>query len=118
YNEALAWGQRILEIEPLQEEVHREMIRIYLESGERALALRHYERCCELIEAELGVAPMEETRALYVKIVPRAPVEQPSNGSSNGSPERVLAAMQIVDEAMSDLRRVRERLRQAHAAVR
>ena len=94
------------------------MIRIYLESGERALALKHYERCCELMETELGIAPMEETQALYVEIIPQTPVERNTNGSPDGSSGRVHAAMRIVDEALGDLKRARERLRQAQAAVR
>jgi DNA-binding SARP family transcriptional activator len=93
------------------------MIRIYLECGERALALRHYERCCALIEAELGIAPTGETRALYAEIVPHVSPKGESNGSADGPPGSVLAAIRIVEQAMGDLERARERLRRAQAAV-
>jgi DNA-binding SARP family transcriptional activator len=66
---ALACGQRILEIDPLREEIHRELIRLHLRSGHRAHALRQYQTCRDLLVSELGVEPMEETRALYDEIL-------------------------------------------------
>lgn len=51
-------GQRLLVCDPLREGVHRDVIRLFLENGQRSLALRQYERCCELVSTELGVEPM------------------------------------------------------------
>ncbi len=39
YQEGLACGQQILDQNPLREEIHREMIRLYLASGQRTSAL-------------------------------------------------------------------------------
>jgi DNA-binding SARP family transcriptional activator len=66
---ALACGRRILELDPLREEVHREVIRVYLRSGQRASALRQYWTCRDLLARELNVAPMEETQALCDRIL-------------------------------------------------
>jgi DNA-binding SARP family transcriptional activator len=63
---ACAW--RILELDPLREEVHREVMRLHLRTGHRALAAQQYERCRGLLARELEAAPMEETRQLYVEI--------------------------------------------------
>jgi DNA-binding SARP family transcriptional activator len=66
---ALACGQRILEMDPLREEIHRELIRLHLRGGHRAHALRQYQICRDLLARELGIEPMEETQALYDEIV-------------------------------------------------
>lgn len=72
HEESLAWGQQILQLDPLREEIHRAVMRLYVESGQRALAVRQYEACREILATELGVPPMEETQALYTQIVPEA----------------------------------------------
>lgn len=68
YEQSIAYGQDILRRDPLREEVHRSMMRIYLESGQRTLALRQYAQCCELLKRELDVPPLEETQALQRQI--------------------------------------------------
>lgn len=69
FAQSIAYGQEILRRDPLREEIHRGLMCIYLESGQRALAIRQYTQCCELLEQELGVPPLEETQALYQQIV-------------------------------------------------
>jgi len=70
---AVAWAQRLLEIDPLREEIHRALIRLYLEMGQAPEALRQYERCRALLAAELGAFPMAETRALHLRIIQGMP---------------------------------------------
>jgi hypothetical protein len=51
-------------------------MRLYVLIGDRALALRQYTTCRELLARELGVAPMPETEALarlLCQAVPRLP---------------------------------------------
>jgi len=66
---ALGCARRVLELDPLREEVHREVIRLHLRQGHRALALRQYLTCRSLLAEELNVEPMEETRALGAQIL-------------------------------------------------
>jgi DNA-binding SARP family transcriptional activator len=61
---ALAAGQSALRIEPLQELVQQRVIELYHASGQRAAAIRQYERLTELLKSELGIAPSKITRAL------------------------------------------------------
>jgi DNA-binding SARP family transcriptional activator len=68
FEESLAYGKQILERDPLREEIHRKMMRLYMAHGQRALAMRHYELCCSVLATELGIRPMEETQALYNQI--------------------------------------------------
>jgi DNA-binding SARP family transcriptional activator len=69
YEKGLAYGRQILELDPLREEIHREMMRLYVENGQRALAVRQYKACCDILRAELNIQPMEETQALYDQIL-------------------------------------------------
>ena len=68
YARALQCGRSILDLDLLREEIHREMMRLYVKSGQRARALRQYEACCDILQRELGIGPMEETEALYSEI--------------------------------------------------
>jgi DNA-binding SARP family transcriptional activator len=61
---ALAAGQSALRIEPLQELVQQQVIELYHASGQRAAAIRQYERLSELLRRELGIAPSKNTRVL------------------------------------------------------
>jgi DNA-binding SARP family transcriptional activator len=55
--------RRLLEADPLGEEVHRLLIRLLAEGGRRAEALRQYD-ACEIALRTAGLAPSEDTRAL------------------------------------------------------
>jgi DNA-binding SARP family transcriptional activator len=70
---ALDSGLSALRIEPLQELVQQQVIELYFASGQRAAAMRQYERLAQLLNDELGVAPSKATRAL----VERIRVDQP-----------------------------------------
>jgi DNA-binding SARP family transcriptional activator/tetratricopeptide (TPR) repeat protein len=62
---ATGTAMRILALDPLQESVHRVLMRLLARQGRRAAALRQYQVCVELLRRELGAEPEEETRELY-----------------------------------------------------
>lgn len=66
---ALEALDRALGLDPLQEDLQREAIRLQYLAGDRAGTIRRYERLRRLLDDELGVPPMAETRALYDSIV-------------------------------------------------
>jgi DNA-binding SARP family transcriptional activator len=68
WGEAIALGQRLLVADPLREQVHRDLMRCFLQEGDRAAALKQFSHCERLMRAELDVEPMEETRALRDRI--------------------------------------------------
>jgi DNA-binding SARP family transcriptional activator len=70
YEKASAYGQQILNLDPIREDIHREMMNLYLESGQRALAARQYAVCQLALVRELGISPMEETQMLYAQNFP------------------------------------------------
>ena len=62
---ALVSARRWLALDPLREEAHRQVMRLYAWAGQRNAALRQYRECVRILEQELGVAPLAETTELY-----------------------------------------------------
>jgi len=93
---AIKHARRWLLVDPLREEAHRQLMRLYAWSGRRADALRQYRDCLRTLEQELGVRPLAETTALYHAIMEErlpAPefdglpaVEAPSPGETTPEP--------------------------------
>ena len=69
YAEALASIDRALALDPLQEDVQRDALRLHMLAGDRPGAIRRYDDLRRLLDDELGVTPMAETRALYDAII-------------------------------------------------
>ncbi|RME43265.1 MAG: hypothetical protein D6791_15860 [Chloroflexi bacterium] len=69
YRRGIRYARRLLEIDPLFEEAHRKLMRLYALSGRRNSALAQYRDCRTLLQTELGVEPLEETTALYQAIL-------------------------------------------------
>jgi len=65
---AIGHAKRRLALDPLHEPAHRELMRLYARSGDRAAALRQFREASRLLDQELGVAPVGETRALHDSI--------------------------------------------------
>ncbi len=65
YETGIRYARRLVRIDPLSEEAHRKLIRLYALSGRRGRALAHYEDLASLLDRELGVEPLEETTELY-----------------------------------------------------
>ena len=59
---AIAYAQRYLAADELAEPMHRRLIALYAASGDRAAAQRQFEQCTLVLERELGVSPLPETR--------------------------------------------------------
>ncbi len=62
---AIQTALRLLTLDPLQESVHRVLMRLYADLGRRAAALRQYQQCVSVLARELGAEPEAETKALY-----------------------------------------------------
>jgi DNA-binding SARP family transcriptional activator len=68
YLTGLKQARRLLQLDPLREEAHRNLMLLLAYSGQRNAALTQYETCCRILADELDVAPMAETTALYEQI--------------------------------------------------
>ena len=90
--ESVRWAELAVEAEPFRESGYRLLMKGHMAAGNRAEALRVYERCRGLLAEELGAFPSPETDALYRDLleapVPRPPapaspaalVDQPNRG--------------------------------------
>jgi DNA-binding SARP family transcriptional activator len=110
---AIRYAQAILDHDALREDVHRELMRLFLQSGQRALALRQFELCRTALKRELAIQPMPETLALYGGIARDAVA---SDGGLAGAgmfaipvlPARAaggLTARELIDSARQQLAR-------------
>src|SRR5262245_17228007 len=68
WDAAIAYARRWLALDGLHEPAHRALMRLYAWAGRHAAALRQYQECARILDAELGVAPEEETTALHEAI--------------------------------------------------
>ncbi len=68
FEAAISLGHQLLNLDPLQEDVHRELMRCHVEAGQRPLAVKQFQRCRETLHRELQIGPMTETRELYQRI--------------------------------------------------
>ena len=66
---AVATARRLLVLDPLQEPMHRTVMRLYAELGRRDAALRQYQVCIDVLRRELDIEPEEDTRRLYQGIL-------------------------------------------------
>jgi LuxR family maltose regulon positive regulatory protein len=66
--EAINWYRRSLEVDALQEDVHRHVMHCYIKAGRRADALAQYHCCRETLMQELHIETSPETDRLYRQI--------------------------------------------------
>lgn len=76
--------QRLLHADPLNEEAHRQLMRLYAASGSRHRALRKFEQLRDLLAREFNVAPSTETIRLVEQI--QAGASAPAADSETGDP--------------------------------
>lgn len=83
---AIATAQRLLQLDPLREETHRLLMRLYATAGQRAQALRQYEHCRDALQRELQAKPDAETERLHREIQSEAvpPLATPPTHAAPG----------------------------------
>ena len=74
--EAATWAEQVVALEPFRETGYRRLMEAHAAAGNRAEALRVYERCRRLLADELGAYPSPETEA----DLPRACSSDPPAG--------------------------------------
>lgn len=79
-SDAIDAAQRYLATDELAEDMHRRLITLYAATGDRAAAVRQFERCAAILDRELGATPLAETRAAF-----EAARDTPSSNVSNMS---------------------------------
>ena len=95
--DAIACAERLVQLDPLREDVHRRLMRLYAEAGRRADALRQYETCSRHLREDLGVEPLIET-SLVAAAVREGLTPSPTNPAD---PRRALGTLR---EALASFR--------------
>lgn len=65
YEDALQIGRSLLHQDPYREAVQIDMMWLYVLNGQRVQAIKQYEAFAAVLNKELAIEPMRETRALY-----------------------------------------------------
>jgi DNA-binding SARP family transcriptional activator len=68
YEAGTEYGAKILRYDRARERTHWRLMRLHYLAGDRAGALRQYERCVAALDQELGVKPSQRTVALCEQI--------------------------------------------------
>jgi predicted ATPase/DNA-binding SARP family transcriptional activator len=101
YEAGLEHSLRWLAQDNLHEPAHRQVMQLYTLAGRRSAALRQYRQCVRLLEEELGVPPLEETTALYERILSgELTVASPPNANES-APNQPPSSKQVVSLPVS-----------------
>jgi ATP/maltotriose-dependent transcriptional regulator MalT/DNA-binding SARP family transcriptional activator len=68
-HEAIRAARRLLEMDPLNEDAHRQLMLTYARTGRTSQALRQFLECRRALVVELGVEPSAETSRLQARIL-------------------------------------------------
>jgi DNA-binding SARP family transcriptional activator len=89
-DEAVATAHQSLRIDPLQESVHRTLMRLYMESGDLVNALQQYDVLAKTLKRELQVEPDADTRRLFQQIAQLRTKRSTEGDGSADTRKRVL----------------------------
>ncbi len=116
FEESVECGKQILRTDPLREQIHRELISLYMENGQRGLAIHQYEMCQQILKRELGIEPMAETKLLYKQLIQQHQ-QQISADTEIDPPPTKEQLMQDLKKAMHDLEHAQNQLQNIQAAL-
>ncbi len=68
-DQAIAYAEQMLRLDPLREDTVRGLMRLRYQAGDRPGALQAYQDFRRLLQEELGLSSMPETRALYEAVL-------------------------------------------------
>jgi DNA-binding SARP family transcriptional activator/TolB-like protein len=97
-----AMARRLIAFDPTHEGASRVLMRALVEMGERAQAVREYERCREAVRSALDIEPSSETSALYQALRTFSPVSPSpaivgdTSGASQPQSPRASSHLRIV----------------------
>lgn len=69
YERSLEHGMQILAQDNTREAIHQHIMRLHWVSGNRCAAAAQYKSCAQILQDEMGIDPMEQTKQLYELIL-------------------------------------------------
>jgi DNA-binding SARP family transcriptional activator len=111
YATAIEYGQRLLNADPLQEQVHRELMKLYVLNHQQPQALAQYQTCVRILQDELSIAPSVETQVIMRQAASGKIFPLSNNVAANNAPaehvrvlaERVRTALLQIETARREL---------------
>jgi DNA-binding SARP family transcriptional activator len=116
FEESINYARQILWHDPLQEQIHRELMRLYAASSQRALAIRQYQLCQEVLAKELDIPPMDETQLLYEQI--RLDSAEANAEPATANPDLLHKALRDLEVAQQQLADTSKRLQEIQRLIR
>lgn len=108
WRSTLELARTLCSVEPLREDAQRLLMEAYVACGNRAQAVQHYNEFERILDAELGVKPMRETRELAASIARRPQTAAPAIVIPDGQREvlllarqQALATLSLLDRALA-----------------
>ncbi|HKE74887.1 MAG TPA: BTAD domain-containing putative transcriptional regulator [Acidimicrobiales bacterium] len=83
---ALVFAAEAVDRAPLRESAHRELMAAHVAAGNRAEALRAYQRLRRMLADEVGADPDAETEAAYLRLLGPAPTVAAPAGADDRTP--------------------------------
>ena len=77
FDDAIRAGEAALEVDPLLESVHRQLMRYHYWAGDKGQALKVYRNCVKLFDELFGEGPTPKTRHLFEAIAADADLGLP-----------------------------------------
>lgn len=114
---AIESARRLLRHDPLREDIHRSLMFCHQAMGDRPSALRQYAACRSILQEELDIDPMDETRELYNSIRKGKREQVVASGRRSWPPD-AKEPLAEVDRALRELHALTERLERTRAALR
>lgn len=90
FDEALAWGEGVVAADPVSEQAHLRVVRLWLTRGDAPAAMRAYERCKKTLARELGMNPSEAMLEALKAIRAGRPAAAPTRKATREVPALVL----------------------------
>ncbi|MEZ4867222.1 MAG: BTAD domain-containing putative transcriptional regulator [Caldilineaceae bacterium] len=68
WDQAIVYAQRLLELDPLHEAAHYQLMQLYTQAGRSHAALQQFQRCKQVLAENLGVAPSADLVRLHERL--------------------------------------------------
>lgn len=69
---AILYLKKLLDIDPLLEDVHLQLMKAYCANRERGKAISQFHQCVKILSKELNISPMQEIRDFYDSIIEKS----------------------------------------------
>ena len=109
YQEAITYGETILRLDPLREEVHRALMICFSHLGLFSDAAKQFHLCSKLLWEELHILPLPETVALFDKLLVDRYQTHTKFASQNDSQDELRQAYLHYQEVSARLSQLMER---------